>query len=453
MSELDMGHMAYLKAVADGDVEFVRMREATYRGSWKRRGGVGAYMMMVRKSDRLEEMLSSPHSVMDRGVDKTPGKYDVFEAIAVNSSGQDGSVLAEIRDLRRYLLLIEAEMSSRGEIIIYEATRPTVAEFEEILREPDAPVEVLSDGSTRKMTMGELDAASMRPEISEHAPDALDRITLAIDNIVEKELPDLGHGARHQTLRRRIIELALLVHHQEEVEAMLGRSCSNYGVGPLITQRVPERLSTLERGDEIEADFYRLKGQEWAVSSETARFVIAAVMHDLGAHARRVSSGELPPVVLPVVCAECGEVIKDRAAAMVQVTQIGTDSRETHWHPLCLIPSNGETTGPGTPEDGGHHERQVPRYPRSDETEPRDGMTKKPKWWNCVESYDEATATIYYNVDRRTTSMKRPTMLRRELNNKEHELTEPYYRGMYEWSTRGEGKFLLREEYLTAWGK
>lgn len=36
--------------------------------------------------------------------------------------------------------------------------------------------------------------------------------------------------------------------------------------------------STLARGDEIEADFYRLKAQEWAVSPEQARQKIVAAL-------------------------------------------------------------------------------------------------------------------------------------------------------------------------------
>jgi hypothetical protein len=39
---------------------------------------------------------------------------DVFAKIEEDPSGQDGSVLAEVRDLRRYLTLVEAEMISRG---------------------------------------------------------------------------------------------------------------------------------------------------------------------------------------------------------------------------------------------------------------------------------------------------------------------------------------------------
>lgn len=42
-----------------------------------------------------------------------------------------------------------------------------------------------------------------------------------------------------------------------------------------------EHKSTLERGDEIEADFYYLKSIEWAVSRSTAKTLIEGKMAEL----------------------------------------------------------------------------------------------------------------------------------------------------------------------------
>ncbi len=101
-TKIDMGHLGHIEAVAVADCEELRRKEKTYRGSWKKRGGVGAWMMIARKIDRLEEMLG------DAG--------DIFEEIALQPAGKDGSVLAEVRDLRRYLLLVEAEVCHRWAI-------------------------------------------------------------------------------------------------------------------------------------------------------------------------------------------------------------------------------------------------------------------------------------------------------------------------------------------------
>jgi hypothetical protein len=98
-----MTHLNYLSDVANGDVAHIMEKEKTYKGSWKKRGGVGAFMMLARKWDRLENILEAS---------KPP--YDVFAAMKNNPSGSDGTILAEVRDLRRYLLLVEAEMVAQG---------------------------------------------------------------------------------------------------------------------------------------------------------------------------------------------------------------------------------------------------------------------------------------------------------------------------------------------------
>lgn len=95
---MNMDHMNYLSRVCEEDVEVLMHKEATYQGSWKKRGGTGAFMMLARKWDRIEGILEN---------------YDIFAAIEADMSGDDGTMLAEVRDLRRYLLLVEAEMLSR----------------------------------------------------------------------------------------------------------------------------------------------------------------------------------------------------------------------------------------------------------------------------------------------------------------------------------------------------
>lgn len=94
-----------LNLVAATDVEEIWPKDVSYGRSWKKRGGVGAFMMLARKIDRLETLVAR-HG------------YDVFEAVVQDGpeseQGKDGTVIAEIRDLRRYLLLVEAELVARG---------------------------------------------------------------------------------------------------------------------------------------------------------------------------------------------------------------------------------------------------------------------------------------------------------------------------------------------------
>ena len=76
--------------------------EKTYGDSWKNRGGVGAFMMLARKWDRIEN-LTQKHA------------YDIFHTI--EEYPELTGVIDDIRDLRRYLLLVEAEMVQIGHVL------------------------------------------------------------------------------------------------------------------------------------------------------------------------------------------------------------------------------------------------------------------------------------------------------------------------------------------------
>lgn len=133
MLTTNMDHLKFIDMVVAEDVEHLREKERTYGGSWKRRGGVGAFMMLARKWDRLENMLRM----------KDGTQYDIFAAIAARAAGEDGSALAEIRDLRRYLTLVEAEMMSRG--VVGLRTMDFVEILKKNLTKKTIPVHVVGD--------------------------------------------------------------------------------------------------------------------------------------------------------------------------------------------------------------------------------------------------------------------------------------------------------------------
>ena len=81
------------------DADELHKAEQSYGDSWKQRGGVGAFMMAARKWDRIEKQVLG-HS------------YDIFSAMDEDRSPE--GILDDIRDLRRYLFLIDAEMCARG---------------------------------------------------------------------------------------------------------------------------------------------------------------------------------------------------------------------------------------------------------------------------------------------------------------------------------------------------
>lgn len=110
-------HMAYVAEVSEDDVHTVIDKDASYRGSWKRRGGIGTYMMLARKWDRIEaqveRVLVLPPAADPEGTGTTVGvqKYDIFGHIEADTRKE--GVLDDIRDLRQYLLLVEAEIRAR----------------------------------------------------------------------------------------------------------------------------------------------------------------------------------------------------------------------------------------------------------------------------------------------------------------------------------------------------
>ena len=95
-------NMNYIAEIAAEDVSTLEIKDQSYGSSWKKRGGVGAFMMLARKWDRLENQC------------KAKG-FDIFGTIerdgSLDKSCLDVSdgVLDDIRDLRAYLLLVESE--------------------------------------------------------------------------------------------------------------------------------------------------------------------------------------------------------------------------------------------------------------------------------------------------------------------------------------------------------
>ena len=95
-----------MKEVAQNDLEALKRAETSYGDSWRRRGGVGAFMMLARKFDRIEHQ-SEKHG------------WDIFEAGEVYKG--EAGLLDDIRDLRRYLLLVEEYILANTNQVSVEA--------------------------------------------------------------------------------------------------------------------------------------------------------------------------------------------------------------------------------------------------------------------------------------------------------------------------------------------
>lgn len=94
-----MGYLERLDGLAQGDVLGLREAQKHYGDSWKRRGGANCFFMLVRKMDRIEIQVAKYH-------------HDIFEA--ARQDQREEGILDDIKDLRRYLLLTEAEIRDRA---------------------------------------------------------------------------------------------------------------------------------------------------------------------------------------------------------------------------------------------------------------------------------------------------------------------------------------------------
>jgi hypothetical protein len=106
------GYREHIKTVADTDVKEVTRKDIEYGASWLRRGGVGAFMMLARKWDRLETALAPHTDDPTRANGSTEAHrvapWDIVTAAIVD--GREEGIIDDIRDLRRYLLLVESEI-------------------------------------------------------------------------------------------------------------------------------------------------------------------------------------------------------------------------------------------------------------------------------------------------------------------------------------------------------
>lgn len=111
---ISLPYMDHLAAVVMAGVTLIEVKTRTYRDSWKKRGGAGAWFTMVRPWDRLESIVGRHNG-------------DIFRAIeAEGGSGEDGTALACVRDMRNYLTLVEAEMVARGVVtVLADGSRAT----------------------------------------------------------------------------------------------------------------------------------------------------------------------------------------------------------------------------------------------------------------------------------------------------------------------------------------
>ena len=146
-------YLNLLDGVAQADVKKLKTAQKSYGNSWKKRGGVSAFMMLSRKWDRLE-IQTEQHG------------YDIFKAIEEDQRAE--GILDDLKDLRQYLMLVEADIQCRqvvepsGGYVKVEMTEAAIAERFEKARvkiEPKEGEPLIFEGVEYK-TLEEVTAAA-----------------------------------------------------------------------------------------------------------------------------------------------------------------------------------------------------------------------------------------------------------------------------------------------------
>ncbi len=79
-------------------VKYVNDKDIQYGSSWRKRGGAGAFMVIARKWDRIEQACETRH----------PAKYDIFDVF--ETDGRSETILDDCLDLVGYLLILVEHM-------------------------------------------------------------------------------------------------------------------------------------------------------------------------------------------------------------------------------------------------------------------------------------------------------------------------------------------------------
>lgn len=88
--------MKLLADIQQQDIHILGQKEKEYGDSWKKRGGVGAFMMLARKYDRIVVQV---------------GSEDLFAAIKADIRIE--GIMDDVQDLRRYIRLVLGHVTLR----------------------------------------------------------------------------------------------------------------------------------------------------------------------------------------------------------------------------------------------------------------------------------------------------------------------------------------------------
>lgn len=414
-----MDHLTYLPDVAKSDLEVLAAKEATYQGSWKRAGGRSAWFMFRRNMDRLISMMAPPK--FPEGESFSPGDMqdlvrqaalldedeitlsapvasylyqcweaeDLFRKIEGASSGADGTVLACLRDLRRYAMLVEAEMLAQG-----------VVEAEEPGDGGEAALALVKRGrswSILGVEMGEAEEVV----VAHHA----------------------GTSERHLTLSALMSTLRLLQPEWDDV--MIERS-AHHAIAHNSSSDIYTMVAFLtgEDRDVVKQRAYdKMYGGPLAKPQDATlgERISKAIRHAVNYHGLDARLNTSDHVIADLITPEVVRHLENRTD--VQLVEAG-------WTPGPSGEPVPPGHRPGTPEDGGHHAGFTDGGPV-----PSDAGTipaaRRPA--DCVEAVSDAGLAVLHGItSREQARLQSQARARREIREATRSLSKASGRF---WST------------------
>lgn len=181
-----------IRHLANLDVDQLISKGKKYGRSWIRRGGVGAFMMLARKWDRIEN-------------DSVANGYDIVQAIKSDPSAT--GLLDDIKDLRAYLLLVEAEV--RGQLT--NEVKAAVESFSQPASPGGPTLLQLPETQVDRLNRHEVEQYG-RVLAPEERMDKLDEKLIDFSN----EVPEMSRGVGDIAEIRNNVRMAVLTRENED---------------------------------------------------------------------------------------------------------------------------------------------------------------------------------------------------------------------------------------------
>ena len=106
-------YLDHLPLVAQRHVDRLTSAHRHYGDSCLKRGGVGLFMMLARKWDRIERRLEEREGTAPDGGYTKVDRYDIFAHVAADRRPE--GLADDVADLIDYLMIVEAELRNRGQ--------------------------------------------------------------------------------------------------------------------------------------------------------------------------------------------------------------------------------------------------------------------------------------------------------------------------------------------------